>query len=120
MCIFFLTKSSAESYKDNEGFNSYDDFLSESLSYESDGDDRYNQDLSSRSYEEEELDTEEESKPYDEISLDKETYESDEHDGNNKDVPSELFTEEETDAIRGFRRSGNLNFMIHLFYFTLY
>ena len=120
MCTFFVTKLSAKSYKDNEGFNSYDDFLSENSFYESDRDGRYNQELSSRSYEEEEVNTEEESNSYDEIRPYKETFESDEHDRNNQDVPSESYREEETDAIRGFRRSGNLNFMIHLFYFTLY
>ena len=109
MCIFFVTKSSAESYKDNEGFNSYDDFLSENSFYESDGDGRYIQELFSRSYEKEEVNTEEESNSYDEIRPYKETFESDEHDRSIQDLPSKLYRDEETDAIRGFRRNGNLN-----------
>ena len=53
--------------------------------------------------------TEEESKPYDGIRQDKDIYELDEYDWNHQDLPSKLYRDEETDAIRGFRRSGNLN-----------
>ena len=107
--IFFLVNSSAEFYASKEESRTYDDFLSENSFYESDGDDRYNQKLSSRSYEEEEVNTEEESNSYDEIRPYKETFESDEHDRSIQDLPSKLHRDEETDAIRGFRRNGNLN-----------
>ena len=55
------------------------------------------------------MNTEEESNSYDEIRPYKETFESDEHDRSIQDLPSKLYRDEETDAIRGFRRSGNLN-----------
>ena len=116
MCIFLFTKSSAESYKDNEKINSYDEFLSENSLYESYGDDRYNQDLYSKSHEEEEVYSEEESKPYDGIRPDKDIYELDEYDWNYQDLPSKLYREEETDEKRGFLRSGKLNSMIHIFF----
>lgn len=105
LCIIFLMQSSAEIYKDNEELKSYDDFLSENAFYESDEDDRYNEELFSKLYEEEE------SKPYDEIISDREIYESDGHDRYDQDQPSKLYEEEETDASRGFRQIGNLIFV---------
>ena len=102
LCIFFLMKSSAESFED-EGLRYYDDFQSEDSFFESDGDDRYNPELSSEFYDEEKL------KPNDEIISERNFFESDEHDRYNQEPSSNVYGEEETNGKRGYRQIGKLN-----------